>query len=278
LQNRLFRESNKTPLYYEDSKRTVYRIKIRDSFLIEEAYNQEAGVIQHIQTFQYLKESGIWGYAFTQEWPVLGQTHQLSYTIPINNKDAPIEASEIGDIALNYRYQLILNEALALSPRFSTLFPTGDYKNGFGSGAFGYQVNIPLSIELSDKWVTHFNLGSTTIPGSKEEGGASADTFGFNYGASIIRLVSENLNLMLETVWNSSESVLLYGTKTRDGTLIVNPGARYAINCDSGLQIVPGIAFPIELGSSENDYGVFVYLSFKNNLFTTLSITRRSLV
>jgi len=247
--------------YAEETK------KIQDnSFLIEEAYNQEAGVIQHIQMFQYMKESRTWGYAFTQEWPVFGQANQFSYTIPINNLDAPLEKSEIGDIALNYRYQLIFDEALALAPRFSTLFPTGDYKNGFGSGTLGYQVNIPLSIELSDKWVTHFNMGSTAIPGSREEGGASADTFGFNLGASVIRLVSENFNLMFETAWNSSESVLSDGTKTRDNALILNPGLRYAINCDSGLQIVPGIAFPIEVCSSENDYGVLVYLSFEHSL------------
>src|SRR3990172_7707853 len=36
-------------------------VKIRDnSFLIEEAYNQEPGVIQHIQAFQYMKD-GSWG-------------------------------------------------------------------------------------------------------------------------------------------------------------------------------------------------------------------------
>lgn len=45
--------------------------KIQDnSFLIEEAYNQEPGVVQHIQLFQYLKKSKEWLYTFTQEWPV----------------------------------------------------------------------------------------------------------------------------------------------------------------------------------------------------------------
>ena len=72
---------------------------------------------------------------------------------------------------------------------------------------------------------------------------------------------------MFETVWNSSESVLSDATKTRDDTLIIDPGARYAINFESGLQMVPGIAFPIGLGSSEDEYGVFVYLSFEHPLF-----------
>ncbi len=39
-----------------------------NSFLIEEAYNQEAGVIQHISTFERDLETHDWLYAFTQEW------------------------------------------------------------------------------------------------------------------------------------------------------------------------------------------------------------------
>ena len=54
-----------------------------NSFFIEEAYNQEARVVQHISTFSYVagaapERDG----SFTQEWPIGGQAHQLSYTIP----------------------------------------------------------------------------------------------------------------------------------------------------------------------------------------------------
>src|SRR6185436_8207277 len=38
-----------------------------NSFLIEEAYNQEAGVVQHISALA-LVEGGNWAYGFTQEW------------------------------------------------------------------------------------------------------------------------------------------------------------------------------------------------------------------
>ena len=37
-----------------------------NSFLIEEAYNQEAGVVQHISFFSYFPESEDWVYTFTQ--------------------------------------------------------------------------------------------------------------------------------------------------------------------------------------------------------------------
>lgn len=125
--------------------------KIQDnSFLIEEAYNQEDGVIQHIQTFQYLKKSKSWMYTFSQEWPVPKQAHQLSYTIPVAHFHDDGSTTGLGDILINYRYQLIMKDALAVSPRLSLILPTGDYKKGLGTGAVGYQVNLPVSIELSE--------------------------------------------------------------------------------------------------------------------------------
>lgn len=242
--------------------------KIQDnSFFIEEAYNQEPGVIQHIQTLQYINGSNIWGYFFTQEWPILGQLHQLSYTIPVSYPDASVKEVGIGDAALNYRYQLFYDETMAISPRFSLLFPTGDYRKGFGTGAPGYQINIPLSIEVSDKWVSHFNVGSTVTPSSKAINGADADTLGFNFGASVIWLASENLNLLCEAAWNSFQSVEVDGTKADFDTFFLNPGARFAVDFESGLQIVPGIAFPIGLGPSKDEYGVFLYLSLEHPLF-----------
>lgn len=55
-----------------------------NSFLIEEGYNQEPGVVQHIVTAHYNNDSRRrgWEFVFTQEWPIFSQTHQFSYTIP----------------------------------------------------------------------------------------------------------------------------------------------------------------------------------------------------
>ncbi len=59
-------------------------IPIRDnSFLIEEAYNQEWGVVQHVGTFRRVRGSAGWGATFTQEWPAPGERHQVSYTVPM---------------------------------------------------------------------------------------------------------------------------------------------------------------------------------------------------
>jgi hypothetical protein len=54
-----------------------------NSFLIEEAYNQEEGVIQYIQSYQYSKRTKNWNYTFTNEIPMPNQTHQFSYTVPL---------------------------------------------------------------------------------------------------------------------------------------------------------------------------------------------------
>jgi hypothetical protein len=45
---------------------------------------------------------------------------------------------------------------------------------------------------------------------------------------------------------------------------IVNPGIRWAHNFPSGLQIVPGVSFPIGFGPSNGSRGVFFYLSFEH--------------
>lgn len=242
--------------------------KIQDnSFLLEEAYNQEPGVVQHINTFMYLKKSKDWVYTFTQEWPVPKETHQLSYTIPVVHMTDSTNSSGIGDIALNYRYQAVSKEHIALAPRFSVILPTGDYKKGHGTDSVGLQVNIPLSVELSEKFVAHWNLGATYTPGSRESGGAKADTTGFNYGASLIYLLSENFNLMLEAAGTSSESVQPDGSRQQVDSFFINPGMRFAINFKSGLQIVPGLSMPIGVGSSKGELGGLAYLSFEHPLF-----------
>jgi len=241
--------------------------KIQDnSFLLEEAYNQEDGVIQHIQVFQYLKKSKDWQYSFTQEWPAPKQAHQLSYTIPVAHLDGD-DTTGIGDVQLNYRYQAIMQDRVALSPRLSLILPTGDHKKGLGTDTVGYQINIPLSVELSDKVVTHWNMGATYTPRAKDIAEERANIRGFNYGASLIYLVNENFNLMLETAGTSVETFPVNGLSATESTFFINPGMRFAINFRSGLQVVPGFSIPIGVGPSEGEYGGLLYLSFEHPLF-----------
>jgi hypothetical protein len=233
-----------------------------NSFLIEEAYNQDPGVIQHISGFQYMKDH-TWMYTFTDEWPVPGRTHQLSTTIPI------LKSGEtgLGDIALNYRYQAVLRTQFAFSPRFSLILPTGNYKNGLGAGVIGYQLSLPFSYLVSLKIVTHYNIGITITPGFKDALGSKSDQITYNYGFSVILLLNKNLNFMLEIVGNTTSVKAANIPIIRSNTLLVSPGIRYAINFKSGLQIVPGLALPIGLVTSNNKSGLFAYLSFEHPLW-----------
>jgi len=244
-----------------------YREIQDNSFLLEEAYNQEDGVIQEIQTFKYMK-GDTWAYSFTQEWPLPTQAHQFSYTIPLEKlgKDEGRHTG-IGDVALNYRYQLLFKEGvMACSPRISLILPTGDDKKGLGNGRVGYQVNLPVSLKLGERFVSHWNLGMTFTPNAKEPGGAKADTFDTNYGMSLVYLVNRNLNALVEFVGTAEQSVVSSGVTENKSSFIINPGLRYAIDFKN-LQIVPGMSMPIGVGPSKGEYGVMAYLSFEHKLF-----------
>lgn len=234
-----------------------------NSFLIEEAYNQEAGVDQYIQSFQYSKKSKEWLYTFTNEMPLPNQTHQLSYTVPMARVGEEPSHSGVGDIALNYRYQLVGNDKLAIAPRLTLILPTGDYKKGLGLGSPGYQVNLPVSWVLSDNWISHWNAGATYTPNAHEAGGVKADLNGYNYGGSVIYLHSGNLNFLVEIVKSATQSLAPNGVKTWESTAFINPGFRAAINYASGLQVVYGASIPIGIGSFRGNNGVLLYLSFE---------------
>ncbi|HKT60730.1 MAG TPA: transporter [Gemmatimonadales bacterium] len=235
-----------------------------NSFLIEEAYNQEPGVVQHISTFTRPAGGGAWAYSFTQEWPFRGSTHQLSYTVPVLNESG--SGTGIGDIALNYRYQLLArgDGGMHLAPRLSLLVPTGDERRGRGAGGFGMQTNLPLSVQPRPWLALHANAGLTWTPDAKNALGQSASTLGGNLGGSAIWLLRPNLNLMLELLWLSTQAVVGPDQRQREEALFLNPGVRWAFNFPSGLQIVPGVAYTVGLDDGAGADALFLYLSFEH--------------
>ena len=238
-----------------------------NSFLVEEAYNQGRGVVQHINTFARAANQGGWDYSFTQEWPFRSQRHQVSYTIPASRiSDAGRGQTGVGDIALNYRYQAgrIEGAATAFAPRASLLLPTGDSDRGFGAGGAGLQFNLPFSAELPASMVVHSNAGATYVPRGRDVIGNRAATTGFTLAQSVIWLAHPKLNLMLEGVWNRSQQIVGPGRTASSTEFLISPGVRGAIDFSSGLQIVPGIAFPIGVGPSKGERSMFAYLSFEH--------------
>jgi len=236
-----------------------------NSFLVEEAYNQEPGVIQHIGLLQRDRRTGDWLFTFTEEWPAHGVAHQLSATVNMASLDAGAgHETGLGDVALNYRYQAVGDgdAAVAVAPRASVLFPTGDWRKARGNGGPGLQVMLPVSTVLSPRFVTHSNLGATWAPWGKTTEGSSR-TAALNMGQSVVWLAHPNVNLMFEASYTVAE-VYAGGTTTTQQLLLLSPGIRGAINTSFGLQIVPGLAFPFGFGPSAGGRQVLLYLSFEH--------------
>jgi len=238
---------------------------IRDnSFLIEEAYNQETGVVQHISVLMHDRRSGYWSFNFTEEWPLKGFRNQLSYTIPFANAGGPGHRG-IGDVALNYRLQAAGPEGrVSFAPRLSLILPTGNVDRGLGRGGTGFQANFPLSVDLTPWLVSHTNVGATLTSRARGVGGARASLMDFNVGQSFIWLTTPTINLMVESTMQTWEDVAGPHRATRRKSFYLSPAIRYAINFKSGLQIVPGVAIPFEFGPDKGEPAVLVYLSFEH--------------
>ncbi|HET9768157.1 MAG TPA: transporter [Thermoanaerobaculia bacterium] len=238
-----------------------------NSFLVEEAYNQEAGVVQHISVLELARRGGDWSFDFTQEWPAPNMRHQLSYTVPMARVEG---ASGLGDVAINYRYQLLGEGGgpLAVAPRLSVLLPTGDSDEGLGGGGGGVEVNLPVSLVAAERFVAHWNLGGSRTFNADGEGGEEADLDGVFAAQGLIWLARPTFNLMLEARWDRAETLAAGGRIDHDESFVVSPGARLAQNLGD-LQIVYGLAFPMEVGAGDGEKSALFYLSFEHPFAAT---------
>lgn len=245
-------------------------VKIRDNlFLLEEAYNQEPGVVQHVQTFQLAPRTRAWTYSFTDEWPVPTDRHQLSVTLPLQ-AIGEANAAALGDVLVNYRLQAVGmggEGPVAFAPRLSLVLPTGDYRTGAGRGVLGVQANLPLSIELGEWFVTHLNAGLTVTPGAHSQGGAQATAVDVNAGAALVWLPLEWFNVLVETAYLSPATVQDDGSIDRGHAFVVNPGVRFALTFPFGLQIVPGVSAPVQVSADGVEVSAMAYLSFEHTLW-----------
>lgn len=238
-----------------------------NSFLVEEAYNQEKSVVQHINTFSYYLNSHDWSYTFTQEWPVGGQRHQFSYTLAGVRPGAfSSQGAGVGDTLLNYRLQVIGSgdTRVAFAPRLSAILPSGNSDLGRGYGGAGVQTNLPLSVVLHPKLVSHWNAGTTYIPHARNIAAEQSSAWSYNAGQSLIWLAHPRFNVMFETYYLSAQTVVAQERTQWSRALFLNPGFRWAYNFSNGLQIVPGFAVPVGVGPSGGEKGLFFYLSFEH--------------
>lgn len=235
---------------------------IRDnSFLIEEAYNQEPGVVQHILLFARDRATRDWELGLTQEWPFLSQDHQLSYSIPLVSAAG---RSGIGDVALNYRYRWLARPRSESVVRISALVPTGSAERGRGAGGAGVELNLPVSLEISRALAAHWNIGGSVIPSARAVDGTRRAANELFAGASVVWLLHPMLNLLAESVWSRAETPGIGGTRTSETSLTLVPAVRGAINLRSGAQIVPGAGLTLDARDGMRVSGLLLYLSFEH--------------
>jgi hypothetical protein len=236
-----------------------------NSFLIEEAYNQNTRVVQHIFNISRVQGTRNALFTFTQEWPIGAQVHQLSYTIPYQSLET---GKGLGDVLLNYRYQLFgENDPVWCAPRLSFSFPTGSQSKDLGSGVMGLQLSLPLSKRWSNDFVSHFDFGVSSFfqaRGTDTKGNAEKSNLtSYSIGVSGIYLLAETFNLMCEVVHNENAAFGSSGRTVYSSQTIVSPGFRFAFNLPN-LQIVPGFAVPVYFTSTSTEVGAFGYLSFEH--------------
>ena len=248
-----------------------------NSMFIEEAFNQEAGIIQHISNL--IIDDGNVVYAYTQEIPLADVKHQLSFGITYNSFKMPDAVKQfgnseyltrgIGDVLVNYRPLLFgKNDWAMVIPRFTLIVPTGDSRYGFGAGAWGGQFNLAVTKRLGKKFVTHYNAGYTAFSKADfydvdTEGApqfiAEKNLTATNLGASLIWMVTPRFNLMTEYACVYQQEFIGHSSRN----VVINPGFRFAVDIGK-VQIVPGAGVPLTFinGQFQNS-GAFIYLSIE---------------
>jgi len=212
---------------------------VDNSFLVEESFNQDAGVFQNIFMFTRDRD-GVWAGSFTQEWPVRSERHQLSFTVPFQ---AGAADAGLGNVVLNYRFQLSdeTDARPACSPRFSLIAPSSS-----GTSGWGWQTNVPVS-KRAGRVYFHANAGLTR---------ADAASSPFIAGSGIFA-VRPMLNLMFEVYVQNDPGP----QADRVTTTIVIPGFRTGWNFGE-RQFVIGAGVPITRGVS-HDTAILGYVSYE---------------
>ncbi|MCX6155062.1 MAG: hypothetical protein NT007_12990 [Candidatus Kapabacteria bacterium] len=241
-----------------------------NSFLIEEAFNQEERVVHNIQyaTF-YKKPCSLLYYSFNQEWPVGGIPHQFSFTVPYEQVNG---LKGIGDISLNYRYQLTYKDDWALcAPRFSIIMPTGKKDPDLFTGNLGLQINVPATKRISELIQIHANLGFTYLNNASFRDESifdnsknifSKSVYNFNTGVGLNIIATGYVNFIFEVIENFNNLPQNRTDNTYINETILVPGVRFAFNLWTA-QIVPGIGIPFRyLSNSNSGYiGALAYFS-----------------
>lgn len=255
----------------EDKKKDLSGLKYRfiqdNGFFVDEAFTQEEGYVQH--TFKFARSfNGSWQSVVEEEIPLGSEKQQISFTASMNgfNSDNNGKVRGFGDLQIEYRYRLIGGESsrVTISPTFGVSFPTGSYRNELGSGGFGTEISLPVSIAFSNRFMTNSNVGVSFTPRARNTEGNQAFVTNFEIGQSFVWFARPKLNALVELVWERNKEVIGQKLTKAENEFFVSPGIRWGYTFKNGLTIVPGIAIPIGIGPSKGEKSIFFYLSFEH--------------
>jgi hypothetical protein len=248
-----------------------------NSFLLNEAFTQEKGIMQFISTIYHdnLHDKNF-SCTFTHEIPLNHHRHQVSYSLRYNFMQPQATSQDNdgwGDTDIGYAYMLSGKEAwIMVVPQLTIIIPTGDPSRDLGYGGLGGRLALTITKRLSRKLVSHYNASYTIVHKAdryNEISGEKVKAFektlhDQDLAGSIIWYPVRKVNIMLEYISSFRSQISTSGTISKIQESVVNPGFRLALDLKT-LQIIPGLSVPIAFS---NDYqrqtGVFVYLSIES--------------
>lgn len=238
-----------------------------NTFLIEDAYNQDARVVQHILKFSFTKPSDENLIFFAQEWPLFSHAHQIGFSFYyawlLRGEDVVVP---IRPLSVNYRYQLVDEDQwAAMAPRISIVLPL---KKDYPYGNIGYQFNVPVSKRVHEKWIAHVNAGVMLQPKVDVNLPEKKNIYSYHAGAGLYWLLHPKFNITLEWlsefrddyVWDDD-----WGGEIKKNYSIhwINPGVRFAFHAGP-VEFVPGFCVPLQVHGKKKPKTAYLSVSMEH--------------
>ena len=210
-----------------------------DLILLDEGFLPEEGFSQQLRLVS-CPSSQQWISTVAGEW--FNGSSFFGATLSFNTDSG---GTATGDLRIDYRRSVASSESWGIAPRLSLVLAEARIDQWRDASA---EVNVPLSMIVSDRLVAHWNAGlAHTVSGP------SSLSVQLGTGASLT--VRPSLVLTTELLWSRTTKP---GSEAEE-SLLLNPILQFELPT-SGAAVTPAIAFPVEW--SDGDTTVSVLLGF----------------
>ena len=242
-----------------------YRLLQGAGLLVETAYQQEAGELEHSFKFSRSNRRN-WATTVSEEIPLGGAKHQLSVEIPWQFFKDEHGYRGAGDAQIGYSYMLFGSNTsrVTVSPGVGLSLPTGDYRKELGRGAAGISFRLPVSAMIGKRFASNTTFETTYTRNAKHHHGERASVTDFEIGQNFVWYAKPKLNFLLETVWEREQEPGEHKYKHTEREFYVSPGVRWAHYFRKVL-IVPSVGFPIGAGPSRGERGIVFSIAFEHS-------------